>query len=345
MDNQKNPNIFHPVCRKNLITDPDKLLSLLHLDPVNKIAIGKLSEVLRRRPFRIPSDLIERMVPSTCDDPLLLQFLPRQEELLTPPGFSDDPLHETDSPEDGESFLLQKYFGRALILTTEYCAASCRYCFRRGQSEKRALFIDPHEYPQDKIDRCVHLLNSDSNISEIILSGGDPLSLDNAPLRRLLTDLTAVSHLKRIRIHTRLPILVPNRIDDEIFDVFKNFLPDRFTFFLVFQINHPSEINSEVRQILRRIQKAGIPMFSQTVLLRGINDTADVLSDLFELLGNTGVIPYYLHQLDRVAGSAHFEVPEERGKEIREDLRKRLPGYLVPKYVREIPGYPYKKEF
>ena len=163
-------------------------------------------------------------------------------------------------------------------------------------------------------------------------------------MKHFLTELVAAEQLKRIRIHTRLPILIPKRVNDSFLEIFQDGLLERVAFFIVFQINHPAEINSEVRQMFHRLRQSGLTLFSQTVLLRGVNDSVDTLAALFEELGNNGVVPYYLHQLDRVAGAAHFEVSVEKGKKIREELLRRLSGFLVPKYVREIPGTFSKNE-
>ena len=307
--------------------------------------LADFASATARRAFRIPESLISRISLNNPADPILLQFFPRHDEILPIPGFVDDPLHETDNSEvDAPTFILQKYQGRVLVLTTEYCPAACRYCFRRGEPDRRALFLNSSEYPREKIDQCLQFLKKDPSIHEIILSGGDPLSLADQPLKLFLNELTSADQLKRIRIHTRLPILIPTRIDDSFLDLFKDGLLERMACFIVFQINHSAEINNEVRLMFRRLRQNGLTLFSQTVLLRGVNDSADTLAELFEELGNNGVIPYYLHQLDRVAGAAHFEVPEEKGRAIRKEFQRRLSGFLVPKYVREIPGTTSKNE-
>jgi EF-P beta-lysylation protein EpmB len=229
--------------------------------------------------------------------------------------------------------LLQKYAGRVLLVTTGACAVHCRYCFRRHFPYQNS----PHSL--DGWDRAIDQIAADSSIQEVLLSGGDPLTLVDDTLARLAERLAAISHVRRLRVHTRLPIVIPERICDEMLAWLCG---TRLRPILVVHANHPAEIDDAVAAALARLLHAGVMLLNQTVLLRGVNDDAQTLCQLSERLIEVGVMPYYLHQLDRVAGAAHFEVPEQTGRAIIRQMRARLPGYAVPRYVREVPGSPNK---
>jgi EF-P beta-lysylation protein EpmB len=264
-------------------------------------------------------------------DPLLLQVLPLGAEAKPVPGFSADALDEGQAHV--APGLLQKYAGRALLVATGACAVHCRYCFRRefpyGDEPRRLADWEP----------AFERLRQDASIREIILSGGDPLMLTDARLTEMIRRLDAIGHLDRLRIHTRLPIVLPPRITRPLVNLLRSI---RMTPIIVVHANHPAELVDDCAAALRRLVRSGLTVLNQAVLLRGINDSVEALAGLSERLINLGVIPYYLHQLDRVAGTAHFEVPETRGVELVNALRSRLPGYAVPQYVREIPGQPHK---
>jgi EF-P beta-lysylation protein EpmB len=261
------------------------------------------------------------------DDPLLRQVLPLGAELVDEAGLVLDPVGDAEAKI--APGLLQKYEGRALLITTGACAVHCRYCFRRhypyGDEPRRLEDWQP----------AVDALAADDSIHEAILSGGDPLVLSDARLAALVERLESIPHLKRLRIHTRLPIVLPDRVTSALIDLLCD---SRLQPVLVVHANHAQEIQNDCALALRTLVRSGIPTLNQAVLLRGVNDSADALAALCESLGDLGVIPYYLHQLDRVAGAGHFEVVESRGRELLEELTARLPGYLVPKYVREVAG-------
>ena len=279
--------------------------------------------------FRLfaPSGYVSRIRPGDPFDPLLRQILPVDAELADVPGFAADPVG--DEPATLRPGLLQKYAGRALLVTTGACAVHCRYCFRRhfpySEGPRSAAEWTP----------AIDAIAADDSVHEVILSGGDPLMLVDDVLAELVERLTEVPHVRRLRVHTRLPIMIPERVTEELLAWLRG---TRLTPVMVVHSNHPAEIDAAVAEAFSRLVDAGVPVLNQAVLLRGVNDSADVLAELCERLVDLRVMPYYLHQLDRVVGAAHFEVPEETGLAITEQLRARLPGYAVPRYVREQAG-------
>jgi EF-P beta-lysylation protein EpmB len=278
-------------------------------------------------PILVPRPYLARIRIGDAGDPLLLQVLPRRAELDQTPGYASDPLGESAS-FCGPG-LLWKYQNRILILATPLCAVHCRFCFRRHFLFNNSL------QSQSKWDEAFHLLSLESSIHELILSGGDPLMLPDELLAQLAAKFAQISHLRRLRIHTRMPVVIPQRVCEELISWIKG---TRLSTIMVVHVNHPAEIDAEVAAGLGRLVEAGIPVLNQGVLLAGINDNLDVLAELYERLADLRVMPYYLHQLDPVAGAAHFEVPIAKGKELIAGLRKKLPGYAVPRYVREIRG-------
>ncbi|MDG2126747.1 MAG: EF-P beta-lysylation protein EpmB [Fuerstiella sp.] len=278
-------------------------------------------------PTLVPHSFLARMEPGNRDDPLLLQVLPTGRESARAVGFTTDPVEDTAAR--ATAGMLHKYHGRALLITTGTCAVHCRYCFRR-------------EYPyQDEPRRmsdwepALQRIREDSSITEIILSGGDPLILSDDRLQTLCHRLDEIEHVERLRIHTRLPIVLPARVTDELLLLLSNL---RSQPVVVVHANHGHEIAADCETALRVMVRAGIPVLNQAVLLRKINDSAEALELLCRRLINVGVIPYYLHQLDRVQGAAHFEVSDAEAGKLLTVIRSRLPGYAVPQLVREIPG-------
>lgn len=311
------------------VRDPLELCRRLDLPQRYEVAALSAAKCF---PVFAPLGYISRMKPGDPHDPLLRQVLPLGEEETDVPGFSSDPLDE--SAAELSPGLLQKYQGRALLITTGACAIHCRYCFRRN-------------YPYSDVPKsladwepALSRIAADASIHEVILSGGDPLTLSDARLKALAERIAAVSHVRRLRIHSRLPIVIPERVCDELLAWLAG---SRLTPIVVVHANHPAEIDANVADAITRLVESGIAVMNQAVLLRGVNDNADVLGDLCERLVDLRVTFYYLHHLDRVAGAAHFEVPQERGVEIIRQLRARLPGYAVPRYVRETPGEPNKQ--
>jgi EF-P beta-lysylation protein EpmB len=310
------------------IRDPDQLVDRLGL-PDGLRAAARQSAALF--PLVVPESYLARMTPGNPADPLLRQVLPVVDETNSPANFRADPLAEQQARI--APGLLQKYAGRALLITTGACAVHCRYCFRRHypyQAEPRQLA---------DWEPAFAALAADESLHEVLLSGGDPLTWTDARLAPLIDRLEQIPHLRRLRIHTRLPIVIPSRITPRLLQRLRT---SRLTPIIVVHANHPAEIVGDCAEALRQLVLGGLTTLNQAVLLRGINDDADTLCQLCERLSNVGVLPYYLHQLDRVQGAAHFEVAEDRGRELLAELRRRLPGYAVPRYVREIPGVPYK---
>lgn len=274
-----------------------------------------------------PREYIARMQPGDPRDPLLLQVLPLAAELEEAEAFTPDPVD--DAAAAIQPGLIRKYHGRALMVTTGACAVHCRYCFRRHYpyaAVPRSL---------DEWEPALAELAADPSIHEVLLSGGDPWSLSDAWLGKLAERLAAIPHLRRLRVHTRLPIVIPQRVCDELLAWLCG---TRLAPIVVVHANHPAEIDETVALALARLIDAGVPVLNQAVLLRGVNDQPDVLAELCERLIDIRVMPYYLHQLDRVTGAAHFEVPIAEGRRLIAELRERLPGYAVPRYVQELPG-------
>ncbi len=291
-------------------------------------------------PLFVPRPFLARIRPGDPNDPLLLQVLPTAAETLAAPGFGTDPVGDADACCG--SGLIRKYQGRILMVASRSCAVHCRFCFRRhspfcGGVSGLENPCSGRACPPCQTEEAAALqkIASDDSIHEVVLSGGDPLTLPDDELVRLVCELAEIPHLRRLRIHTRFPIMIPQRVTADLIALLRG---ARLPVVVVIHINHPAEIDGEVAESLERFVDAGIPMLSQTVLLRGVNDRADVLAELFERLVDLRVMPYYLHQLDRVAGAAHFEVPISVGCELMKELRARLPGYAVPRYVRELPG-------
>jgi EF-P beta-lysylation protein EpmB len=279
----------------------------------------------------VPRSYLARIERGNPLDPLLLQVLPTAGEMIEAPGFSPDPVGESSSTVTPG--LLQKFPGRALLIVTGACPINCRYCFRRH------FPYDDRPTGAAAWEPALTALRNDPTIREIILSGGDPLTATDRRLAALVERLAAVPHLARLRVHTRMPVTIPSRVTDELIAWL---IGTRLTPVMVLHVNHARELDDEVAAAVDRLRRAGVMLFNQAVLLRGVNDSAEALCDLSERLTAIGVTPYYLHQLDRVRGAAHFEVPVERGREIIAELRRRLPGYAVPQYVQELPGELHK---
>ncbi len=282
-------------------------------------------------PLRVPEPYLQRIQTRDPFDPLLRQVLPLDVEFDEAPGYSADPLDEQAAVL--VPGLLQKYAGRALLVTSGSCAVHCRYCFRRH--------FPYTDLPPGKAAwvAAVQQLQADPTISEVLLSGGDPLSLTDSALGHLVGQLEGVAHLRRLRIHTRFPTMIPQRATADLLELLRC---TRLQVVIVLHINHRQEIDQQVAQMIDRFHQAGFWMFNQAVLLRGVNDTVDALTDLCLALVDLQVQPYYLHQLDRVLGTGHFEVSVACGLQLMAELRRRLPGYAMPRYVREEPGQPHK---
>lgn len=313
----------------NAVRDPAELLALLELP---KDQLDPARAAASAFPLRVPRGYIARMDKRNPSDPLLRQVLPQGLELERVSGFGIDPVgdrHATAAPG-----VLHKYHGRVLLTTTGACAIHCRYCFRRH-------FPYAEENPgRNDWESAIAYLEAHPEVEELILSGGDPLMLDTPQLVRLGNRLKGLPHLKRLRLHTRLPVVLPERIDEELLDWLGS-LP--WQTIIVIHSNHANELDSEVEVALRKLKDVCITLLNQSVLLRGVNDTVESQVTLSERLFALGVQPYYLHLLDRVAGAAHFEIDESEATDLHRAMRSHLPGYMVPRLVREIEGMPYKQ--
>lgn len=278
-------------------------------------------------PVFVPLEFLRRMRRGDAHDPLLLQVLPRSEESVVDPDFNHDPVG--DGQMERAPGLLHKYHGRVLLMVSGACGVHCRYCFRRHY---------PYATAPKSIERWLPALDyirNDSSIHEVILSGGDPLTVVDEHLAQLVELCEAIPHLTRLRIHTRLPVVIPQRVDQNLCRWLEK---TRLSKWVVLHINHPREIDDHLTEAISRLQRTGSTVLNQAVLLRGINDSVEVLESLCERLVDCGVLPYYLHQLDRVSGATHFETDRANGLAIMDELARRLPGYAVPKYVAEIAG-------
>ena len=309
---------------REAVRDPRELLGLLGLESL----AGRISDAATAQfPLRVPRGFVTRMRHGDPNDPLLRQVLPLDDEERLVPGFGLDPVG--DGAARTAAGVLQKYRGRALLVTTGACAVHCRYCFRRH-----------FPYGEETATRggwqaAIEAIHADTTIDEVILSGGDPLSLATAKLAELTAALTGIPHIKRLRIHSRLPVVLPERVDAELL-AWLGALP--WPVAVVVHANHANEFDAAVDAALDRLRRAGVMLLNQAVLLRGVNDSVEALAALSERAYVAGVLPYYLHQLDRVAGTAHFEVSDATALSLHAALSARLSGYLVPRLVREIAG-------
>lgn len=312
---------------RDAVRDPAELCRLLELTEELAEAARGVNAASGQFSLFAPRGFVARMRPGDANDPLLRQVLPLADELAEVAGFVADPVD--DAAAERQPGLLHKYEGRVLLVTTGACAIHCRYCFRRHFPYSDA--------PKSLADwqPALDEIADDKSIHEVILSGGDPLMLVDRTLAALVGELEGIAHLRRLRIHTRLPIVIPERVTNELVDLLRD---ARLTPIVVVHANHANEIDESVVAAFAKLSDAGVPLLNQAVLLRGVNDTTAAQAALCEKLVNHRVMPYYLHQLDRVASAAHFDVPAETGRRIVAELRERLPGYAVPRYVAEIPA-------
>lgn len=306
-------------------TSWDKLVSFLNLSEKDAEKVLKKSTF----PLNLPLRLAQKAQKSTLNDPILKQFLPSFEELKSHPNFVLDPVQDQTFRKENTR-LLQKYEGRALLVTTSACAMHCRYCFRKNfdyESQNKEFLLE------------LEIIRKNTSLKEVILSGGDPLSLSDDSLSKLLKELDSISHIKRIRFHTRFPIGIPERIDESFLKLLGS-VEKQIIF--VIHANHAKELDEDILIALKKIQTLGIPVLSQSVLLKDVNDDVKSLQELFETLSDNGIIPYYLHLLDAVQGSFHFDVLEDKGKALMKELSTRMSGYSLPKLSKEEPGKPSK---
>lgn len=308
----------------DLITDPKELLQILELSPPAQV----ISEsTLRSFPLRAPRPFVARIEKGNWQDPLLRQLWPSYLEDRMQAGFSIDPLQEqANNPLPG---LLHKYPGRVLLTPVPQCAIHCRYCFRRhfdyqANTPSRAEWSNTLDY-----------IRQNQSIEEVIYSGGDPLAAADRHLAWLTQQIDQIPHVKTLRIHTRLPIMIPQRVNQELIGWLNQ---SRLKMVLVLHVNHPQELDQPVAGAINTLRAIGVTMLNQSVILKDINDNSRTLTELSKKLFSMNVLPYYLHTLDRVRGAAHFDIAESQALGIIEEMRKMLPGYLLPRLVREVPG-------
>ena len=306
------------------VRSPTDLLKRLELDPALAGAAGHGHQLF---PVLVPEPYLRRIRVGDADDPLLRQVLPGPGESRQASGFVADPVDDAEARR--APGVLQKYRGRALLIASGGCAINCRYCFRR-----EFPYHDNHA-AQHNWRAALDWLNQHDDIQEVILSGGDPLLLPTARLRRLTDELPGMGHIERLRIHTRLPVVIPQRVTDELCAWLQQTpLPVA----MVLHINHEREIDDAVRAALAALRDSGVTLLNQAVLLRGVNDSVRAQAGLARTLFAAGVLPYYLHLLDRVRGTADYEVSADLARRIVAELRAQLSGYLVPRLVCEVPG-------
>lgn len=313
------------------ITDPAVLLNHLQLDPALLPAARRAAE---RFGLKVPHYFAGLMRRGDPRDPLLRQVLPLEAELDPAPGFVSDPVG--DEQKAVVPGILHKYRGRLLLIASGSCAVHCRYCFRRHfpYQENSAC--------RDQWRQAVDYIRASPETDEVILSGGDPLTLSDTRLASLVGMLSGIPHLRRLRIHTRLPVVIPERLTPGLMELLSG---SRLSSVVVLHVNHGNELGPELKAGLQPLREAGVTLLNQSVLLRGVNDSAPALARLSSSLFDCGILPYYLHLLDRVQGAAHFEVSDADARQLQQQLRDRLPGYLVPAMVREIAGAPAKQPF
>lgn len=306
------------------ITTPSDLIQQLALNPAllpaAKIATEKFS-------LKVPKRYVDLMIKGDITDPLLRQVLPLDRELIQQDGFSNDPVGDIKAAIGNG--ILHKYHGRALLLTTAACAIHCRFCFRRNFS-----YSDHLANPADG-HKTVAYIESHPEINEVILSGGDPLMMSDQRLSELIQLISKIKHVKRLRIHSRMIVVLPERITPPLLELFAK---SRLKIVLVTHCNHSSEVVSDLADRVKQLTNIGVTLLNQTVLLRGVNNTSTLLAELSERLFSIGILPYYLHLLDRAQGTAHFEVSDDDALQLHQQLLSQLPGYLVPRMVREIEG-------
>jgi L-lysine 2,3-aminomutase len=313
---------------RDAVTDPAELLSLLKLD---SDLLPAARQAAARFRLRVPRGFIALMQTGDPEDPLLRQVLPLAAECINHSDFISDPVGDLTAMK--EPGLLQKYQRRVLLIATPACAIHCRYCFRREFPYGEAVV------GERQLETVLSRIEADETIEEVILSGGDPLSLSDTRLAQLARGLSGISHVRRLRIHTRMPVVIPERVDSQLLAWLSETRPDRI---MVLHVNHHKEIGGGLKRAANALRGIGVTLLNQSVLLRGVNDSVEILKRLSEELMSAGILPYYLHALDRVRGAAHFEVAANCGISLIDQLRRVLPGYLVPRFVREVAGSAYK---
>ncbi|QLB13432.1 L-lysine 2,3-aminomutase [Bisgaardia hudsonensis] len=307
----------------NAISDPKQLLNVL------KLPIAPFEQAIQARKLfamRVPMPFVEKMEKGNANDPLFLQVMTLQEEFLLREGFTKDPLQEQHTPAPN---ILHKYHNRLLFMIKNSCAINCRYCFRRH------FPYAENKGNKENWKQALDYIAQHSEIEEVIFSGGDPLMAKDNELAWLLKSLENIPHLQRLRIHSRLPIVIPQRITEQLCSLFND---SRFQVILVTHINHPNEIDDKLAMAMKKLKNANVTLLNQSVMLKAINDNAQVLKNLSDKLFTIGILPYYLHLFDKVEGASHFYIEDDQAIKIYKELQSITSGYLVPKLAREIAG-------
>lgn len=309
---------------RHAIHDPAELLRRLEL-PADLLAGAIAGDALFD--LRVPEPYLARIEKGNANDPLLLQVLPVQQETLERDGYTSDPLEEkAHNPLPG---LIHKYRHRVLLILSGACAINCRYCFRRH------FAYQDNQLGKQQWQAILDYLAEHTDVEEVIFSGGDPLATPDGRLQRMITDLESIPHLERLRIHTRLPVVIPSRVTEQLISMLST---TRMHSIMVLHINHANEIDASVKAAVQRLKNSNITLLNQSVLLRGVNDSLTVQKTLSKTLFAAGILPYYLFLFDPVAGAAHFDLPEWQAKDLAARLQAELPGYLMPRLAVEIPG-------
>lgn len=306
------------------ITDPRTLLERLNLDPA---LLGPAVLASADFALRVPEPYLARMQPGDVHDPLLRQVLPVGEELLAQPGYQLDPLGEQQT--NARPGIIHKYHGRLLLIVSGGCAINCRYCFRRH------FPYEDNNLSTAEWQQALDYIRSDTSLSEVIYSGGDPLAANDRRLAWLTREIAEIKHIRRLRIHTRLPVVIPQRVTSGLIDAL---CATRLPVTMVLHCNHANEIDQHLGAAIQRLRAAGMTLLNQSVLLKGVNDQLQQQLELSEKLGDNGVLPYYLHVLDHVKGAQHFHVDDQQAQRLVGQMLSKLPGFLVPRLVRETAG-------
>ena len=313
---------------RDAVTDVDVLWNMLKLPESQLQAAYSANRLFQ---LKVPLSFIKRMDPGNINDPLLRQILPLGAETVSAPNFTPDPVADLSSnPLPG---IIHKYHGRVLLVTTGACAVHCRYCFRRE------FPYNAQTASRKQWDVALDYIQADETIHEVILSGGDPLTLSDAKLAMLFDALNDISHVKTIRLHSRLPIVLPERIDHGFIATLNR---SQKNLVMVIHANHANEISTQVADAVHTLKIHNVMVLNQSVLLRGVNNSLTSLVELSHALFDIGVLPYYLNLLDKVSGSTHFDVDERQAQQLHASMKRLLPGYLVPKLVGDIPDQPSK---
>jgi len=307
----------------NAVKNPQQLLELLEISPKN---VPLSLKARKSFPMLVPLPFVNKMKKGDINDPLLQQVLPITDEELVSDGYSTDPLEEHDSALPG---LLHKYQSRVLLILKSGCAVNCRYCFRRH------FPYQDNNINKNQLQEIITYIKSHPEVNEVILSGGDPLMSKDDFLQYLINELELLPQLTRLRLHSRLPVVIPSRVTDQLCSMFNK---SRLNVVFVLHINHANEVDSIFKNAMNKLHQAGVQLLNQSVLLKGVNDNSEALIALSEALFEAHILPYYLFLLDKVQGAQHFDLPEQRAVQLVQQMAAALPGYLVPRLSREIAG-------